>query len=70
MRVLPESGFSDASFCYASLLLASVLTRTAASILKDPFRPLGAARIDSRCARSALKPLKPLQLKAFVAIAG
>lgn len=70
MRVLAESGFSDASFCCASLLLASVLTHTAASVLKDPFRPLGAARIDSRCASSALKPLKPLQLKAFVAIAG
>ena len=70
VRVLHESGFSDASFCYASLLLASVLTHTTASILKDPFKRLGAARIYSRCARSALKPLKPLLLKAFVAIAG
>ena len=60
VRVLPESGFSDASFCYASLLLASVLTRTAASILKDPFRPFCAAWIDSCCSRSPLKPLKLL----------
>jgi len=70
VRVQPESGFLDASFCCGSLLLASVLTRTAASIVKDPFIPLGAGRNYSCFARSALNSLTPLQLKFLLAITG